>query len=284
MVGSELLELQRKAEAERVGIRMKYPAAWPAPILEEIYFGRLEKQFVEGKRLIIDASTGTQFDVVSDKYKVVFHEDVLSNMLKACPEELGEPKIKLTFWKDGARFRATATFPDLADFEVKKGDPVKPRVTFKNSYDRSSYLRFEFGAEQLVCSNGLVAYSKEAETSSKHLGEVNIENLSDLIKNKVENFSEQLGIWQTWAELPIPEDLVIIAKKMPFSPKEQEKLLARPLTNHGGKTLTGLGTHATLWDLNSAATQMAKHEIASVQRSLDLETDIAKFMDSIPIQ
>jgi len=271
-------------EAERAEIRKKFPAYWPNPILEEIYFGRLEKKFVENKRLIIDANTGAQFDVVSNKYNLVHHEDVLSNLLKACPKELGTPDINVLFWKDGARFRATATFPDLKDSEVKKGDPVRPRVVFKNSYDRSSYLRFEYGAVQLVCSNGLVAYEKEGETSTKHLGNTNIENLSDLIKDKIGNFASQLGIWQEWTELPIPEDLVIIAKKMPFSVKEQEKLLALPLTNHEGRTLTSLGSSATIWDLNSAATQFAKYEVQGVQRSLDLETGIAKFMDSIPLQ
>ena len=282
MKGKELIELQRNVEAERADIRRQYPADWPTPILESLYFGRLDKQFVEGKRLIMDAVTKTQFDVVSDKYRLVFHEDVLSNLLKACPEELGAPEIEVLFWKEGARFRATATFPDVANVEVKKGDPVKPRVVFKNSYDRSSFLRFEYGAEQLVCSNGLVAYMKENETSTKHLGETNIENLSDLIKDKIGNFAKQLGIWQSWTELPLPEDAVIIAKKMPFSPREREKLLALPLLNNEGRTLTSLGTSATLWDLQSAATQFAKHEVVGVQRSFDLEEQIAKFMESIP--
>lgn len=282
MKGTEILDVVRHMEAERADIRRQYPENWPAPVLEKIYFGRLNKQFVQEKRLVMDASSGAQYDVVSNKYKLVFHEDVLSSLLKACPDELGVPDIKVMFWKDGARFRATATFPDVADFEVKKGDPIRPRVVFKNSYDRSSYLRFEYGAEQLVCSNGLVAYMKEDETSTKHLGDTDIENLSDLIKDKIGNFAKQLGIWQSWAELPIPEDLIVIAKKMPFSPKEQIKLLALPLLNHEGQTLTGLGTRATLWDLQSAATQFAKHEVSSTQRSIDLEEKIMKFMVSIP--
>ena len=281
MDGKEFLEMQKEKEAKRAEIRKRFPANWPNPVLEEIYYGRFGKQFVEGKKLILDAITGNQFDVVSDKYGVVHHEDVLDNLLEATPKEFGIPEVDLTFWKDGARFRATATFPDLKDFEIKKNDKVKPRVVFRNSYDRSTFLRLEFGAEQLVCSNGLVAYQTEDSTSQKHIGEINIKNLSDIIKDKVSNFAEQMGIWQKWTELPIQDDLVVIAKKMPFSAKEQEKLLALPLMGSEGKSLKGLGSQATLWDLNSAATQFAKHEIKGLQRSFDLERDIAKVVTAM---
>lgn len=276
MKGSEFLEIQKEKEARRAGLRKKHKEAWPSPVMEEIFFGRLDKQFVEGKRLIMDAKTGIQWDVVSDKYQIVHHEDVLASLLESTPKEFGEPEVHLTFWKDGGRFRATATFPDLGDMEVRKGDPVRPKVIFKNSYDRSSYVRMEFGAVQLVCSNGLVAYQTEEEISSRHLGEVNIVSLSKHIKEKIEKFSEQLGIWQSWAELPLQDDLVVSAKSMPFTEKEQEKLLVLPLLSNKGRTLRELGKKATVWDLNSAATQFAKHEIKGVQRSFDLEGQIAK--------
>lgn len=281
MNGEDVILRQKEIREVQLEIRDKFPdIVFPEPVLEPVFFGRFDKTVVNNRKLVLDTSTGAQFDIVSDQYELIPHEVATMNLLKSIPEEFGKPKLEFRMWADGARFRLEATFPEVGNFEVKPGDPVEPRVVQMNSLDRSTFYGFEFGAKELVCSNGLVAYKERSRTQRRHVfGAEDIGKMADSMKVEIENFSDQLGIWQQWNELQIGtlEEVHRTLAFLPFSEAEVDKLKTLPLINNDSKTLVALineGT-TTMYDINSAATQYAAHEVNSDQRQFDLERKIA---------
>lgn len=283
------VELKRAEEVEaiRKDIHKQFPEfTFPEPILEPIYFGRLNKTIVQDRKLVLDANTGVQYDVVSDRYNLIPHELIVDSLLKACPKEFGKPEVKLKGWSLGAGFRAEATFPEAKmDKEITVGDMVTPRAVSYSSYNRSTHYGVEVGGEQLICSNGLVIFKKDSVSKRRHIITAQKpELLESVITEFLEGWSERTGLWREWASKQLSlAEMEEITVALPFSEKEREKMMELPLLSHDGKFLKELGKTATLWDLNSAATQMAAHEIKSEKRSLELESQIAQVIESVKV-
>lgn len=281
----ETIERAELVHGIREDIHKRYPDfEWPEPVLEPIFFGRFDKTLVEGKLLVMDKSAGTQWDVVSSKYELIPHEMVLNTLLCACPEYAGTPEVKLKKWADGAGFRAEVTFPNgELDAEIKVGDVVRARVCGYSSYNRSLLYGFECGGEQLVCSNGCVAFVGEEGQKRKHLiSSVEPAQIENIVTGFLDNWAVQTGAWKKWAEhLLEPAEVATIVALLPFTDNEKKKLVELPLLNHDGAWISSLEEKATLWDINSAATQMARHEIASDKRSMALESQIASVMHKV---
>ena len=68
MNGKEKIE-KEAARADIVAeIRELFPdKKFPSPVLEPMYYGRLEKKAVNKRFLVLDKGTGNQFDIVSDE-------------------------------------------------------------------------------------------------------------------------------------------------------------------------------------------------------------------------
>lgn len=280
----ETMERAELVERIREDIHKKFPDfKWPTPVLEPIYYGRFEKTLVDGRQLIMDADTGKQWAVVSNQYEMIPHELVLHSLLNACPEHIGTPEVKLRMWKDGAVFRADATFPNSnLDSEIRVGDMVRARISRGSSYDTSTGNIFECGGEQLVCGNGCVAFVSEKKERWKHIGTLSEEFegvMRSYVETFIESWTEQTDTWKRWAEQKLKaEEVVELIETLPFTENEQKKILQLPLMNHDGDWLKNMGDNVSLWDINSAATQMAKHEIVSGMRATALESQIAKVL------
>jgi hypothetical protein len=281
MNGKDLIEAQAAREDIVTEIHEKYPdTIWPAPILEPIFFGRLDKRPVLGRKLMLDKNTGNQFDIVSDQYELVYHEEVLHNLLNAIPPEFGTPNIHATMFKDGARASFSAKFPELKDYEIK-GSETEVEYRLKNSYDRSTYLNYSSGLNELVCTNGLRSFVVKDKGRAKHIGQtINSFQLENRLKASLEDISNSHKIWLQWAETKISQiNAISIVEELPYSEKEVQTLLALPLLNHGGESITSLKEKATLWTIMSAGTQMV-HEIKSEERKLDLEEKIPSIISN----
>lgn len=278
MTGEEMMKQIEEMEKIKQNIHAQFPDVdFPDPILEPLYYGRLDKTTVEGRKLVLDKKTGNQFDIVSDQYKVVTHEEILHKLLEGIPEEFGAPKISAKLWYNGARGEFTAVFPEMGKFEVQ-GSAIDPKVVLKNSYDRSSNLKFDWGAVEQICTNGLRAFVSKSRGSAKHIeGSVSKLELQQKIQTALGSFSEQHGIWLKWAERKLTEiEVKTVIAELPFTEKEQERLFELPLMNHNNMPLMDLKSDMTLWAVNSAATQYAQHHVESIQRRVDLEGKIMK--------
>ena len=279
MTGQDVLREEAERQEKIAEIRALYPEVdFPDPVTEDVYWNPLRVTKIEGSQVIIDSKTGYPMDIVSDRYDLIYHEEVVDTLIKACPEEFGKPDLKMYCWQNGARFRAEAFFPEMGHFEIVSKDFIRPRVRMYSSYDRSMYYGAEFGAEQEICTNGMTAFKIMDKNRRRHIkGGKGINMVADVLRNCLSNFSDQIGLYKRWAEkkldLPKMQELV---EALPYSENEQKKILTEMgMMTQGNKTLGEL-VAPTVWDVNSAATQFAKHEVNSEQRTLDLEAGIAK--------
>lgn len=286
MTGQDVMDREDRIQEIRDRIQAQFPdIEFPEPVTEPIYYGRLKKKKYSGRNAILDANTGTPWDIVSDSYHVVTHEELIWDMLQAVPEEYGKPAVDIIMWQEAARIRVNMYFPELGDqdAEIKPGDKVRPRITGYSSYDRSTYHGMFGGAEQMVCSNGLIAFRQEAAKKRKHIihSSVTQEQLSEEIQNFMIDYSESVKLWQKWADRKLAKlEFEEVMEALPFSEAEQEKILQLPLMNHEDQWLSSLDS-PTLWDVSSAATQFARHEVRGKQRANDLEMQIAQVLAKV---
>jgi len=284
--GQDLMDYESKMDEIKQEIREKFPETiWPEPVQESVYFGKLSKVMIPKRKAILDANTGKVWDIVSDDYSMIPHEKVLYDVLSGLPIEMGKPDVKISLWADGARFRASVLFPEIEmDKEIKKGDLVRPRISVSSSYDRALLQEIQMGAEQLVCSNGLVIFKVSDKSKRKHINGAKItpEMLASMAEDFIEDYSVSVGQWQKWANTRISKmEIDEVLSELPFSEPELERIRHLPLMNNDNKFIAGLADNTTLWDINSAATQFAKHEVRGTQRAIELETVISITMSRI---
>jgi len=285
MNGNDRLLLEDEIEMIRENIRKQFPAVqWPEPVMEPVFYGRLKKKPVLDRFAMLDINTGNVFDIVSGKYNLVTHEEVVHDLLSSVPAEFGRTETEIKLYDAGAKIRVDVTFPDIPEHvgEIKPGDKVDARVSAYSSYNRSTFHGVLTGAKQLVCSNGLVAFRSE-EKKRRHINGSTItrEQLTEEISVFLTDFSKTTDLWRTWANRRLEKlelDEVMVA--LPFSEPERDRIMELPLMNNNGRMLKQL-EHITLWDVSSAATQFAKHEVRGEQRSMDLEQQIAVVLHTV---
>lgn len=120
-----------------------------------------------GKRAVIRTDLNIPLGVVSDKYAVLEHKNVINGFRQALEGQ--DFKENISLQRDGAQLYATYTLKDV-QAEVKKGDFVGMQFTARNSYDGSTQLRMSLGAIRLVCQNGMTITKNFIEYSQKHIG------------------------------------------------------------------------------------------------------------------
>lgn len=286
MNGLESMRMEDEIEEIRGNIRKQFPNHdWPEPVMQPVSYGRLNKTLIKERSAIINLNDGHFFDIVSDRYHMVTHEEVVHDLLSSVPTEFGEHEVKISIYNNGARVRADVSFPNLPESigQIKEGDKVNPRISAYSSLDRSTYHGVITGAEQLVCSNGLVAFKEDGSKRRKHIigSTITPEELTTDIHEFLTEFSKTTDLWRTWANRQLAStEFDDVMKALPFSEPEIEKILELPLMNNDNQFLKQM-EKKTLWDISSAATQFAKHEVRGEQRSIDLEEQIAAVLSKV---
>lgn len=231
----------------------------------------LEKAFTKDgieiprTRTIVRQDTKLPLSVVSDRYKLYTHEDVM-NAVKPFVRELGQPETMFSLEKDGARLIATHTFrnhsiqlPRGHDTERSIGDVVALRLHIINSYNRSTALEFKLGGMVLRCLNGMTLFEHLFHLSFRHLGEAWTGELPRP-QTVVSAFSQAGEQWKRLAEASLtPRDqrkLVEDAVKLQILPKrsfEAERVRFERAE--------------TYWDLYNAFTYVYTHTSKRMQVS-----------------
>lgn len=138
---------------------------------------------------VIRTDTNQPLGIVSEKYSLIPHENVISGMRESLIGHKFEENIKVV--KDGAQLFATYTLRDMEQ-EVAKGDVVGMQLTVRNSYDGSSPVQLSLGALRLVCTNGMTLSKKFMNFSQRHLGEAKAVDFGEM-QEKISLYSVQFG-------------------------------------------------------------------------------------------
>ncbi len=158
------------------------------------------------------ADDGNQLSVVSDRYKLIPHREVVDFLHQIVDAAgLKNWKRKVLLANDGAKLFYELRFPDykfdpstngggrgtaMDSGKRKIGDFFEPTVTGINSYDGSSPAGFDYGAQRLVCLNGAKVFTKVHEIRIKHVGKdkVNFEEYAVPMLENIEKTVEGIRV------------------------------------------------------------------------------------------
>lgn len=158
---------------------------------------------IGGRKAVVRQDTGNVLGIVSDKYELLEHKDVIESFRAALNGMDYQEKIQLD--RNGgvmfAKYKLNAV-----QVEVKKGDLVALQFIVKNSYDGTNALQIRLGAYRLVCSNGMVIGKDYFTYSQKHIGKnIDIKALSDKIAMLSESFQGTLPVMQEMSRREISD-------------------------------------------------------------------------------
>lgn len=137
---------------------------------------------IPGRKAVLRGDNGHTLGIVSTKYGLLTHKDIIDSFRKALGKEEYEEDIRLE--KEGAQMFATYGLPNQ-EIEVGAGDKITMKFIVRNSYDGTNALRITLGAYRLVCANGMMIGRKMFTFSQKHIaGKEGIDD--EVIKEKVD--------------------------------------------------------------------------------------------------
>lgn len=154
------------------------------------------KVVVPKKLAVVRTDTDEPIGVVSNKYQLVKHGDVVDSFRGALKKIKHTETIKVA--RNGAQLFATYKL-DQEKVEVRKGDIVSLQFIVKNSYDGSNALQIMLGAYRLVCENGMVLGKNFFFYSHKHIGQNN-NDVPELIEKLTTQFKTTLPVMQQMAK------------------------------------------------------------------------------------
>jgi hypothetical protein len=215
-----------------------------------------------GRDALLNANTGSVLGIVSDKYQVIEHKEVLGSFMKLMGDREDVKIQSVRSVKDGAKFYMTAEIDKKVQVGVlRDGSPdiIKPMLVLSNSYDESTKVGFIAGIFRLICSNGAFVGIKAINLVRKHLGEIDfyfsrgLAEGIDLVENRM------LPRFQTMVDARIDQPRVELIK---------QSLPERLIKNVGGdRALLG----QTEWDGYNMFTKHLTHEYkGSFERQMDL--------------
>jgi len=205
-------------------------------------------------KAIIRVDNGEILSTVSNRYRIVTHEDVVSRF-ETTLDSLGgsfNNREVITFLpKNGARMLRKYIFPEIRmNVGKNNSDEFDLTLELRNSYDGCFKVGYEFGAYRLLCLNGMFTGEKFQSIMKKHFESISIENMITNLKECPEIFERQLQQWGTWKEDKIRnEDVDIILKEIDIPNKIQKQISDRFLQEEQSKyglfnAVTNVITHS----------------------------------------
>lgn len=220
---------------------------------------------------IFNSDRSQLINVVSPRYQLIPHRELLETVEEAMTEEFGEcPVPKVRSVNGSARIRAEIAIPGGKPLPIRpmadgKIDKVKPHVRVLNSYDSTWPFSIGLGAYRLVCSNGMVIGQRFGGYDSKHYrGKLNGGEIRESIRKMIAGSSDLVDCWNQWygdtVTYTTAED---IADTLKLGKKHRGWLYQDRFP-------------MTVWDLYNACTATASHEVKSFNRRVELDNAIAE--------
>jgi hypothetical protein len=260
----------------------RYKLDFPDPVLEPVWWGRRPTNRIDDRFAIVDQKTDNVFNICSDIYKPVYHEEIISIVEEtaATLPEFGESKIKVSLLANGAKLRVHVVFPEVIH-EIKLNDVVNPTIDVFSSYDLGWKLGGKFGAYRLVCTNGLTVGEIFDSFKKRHMISLDPEELAKTMLNGMNKFSDQTALWSKWAEERINKITYdTLWEELPFTKSEREKIEQIKEVATGATLKPALESgELTRWSYYNTITQYITHNITSELRQIDVLPVVTKIFE-----
>lgn len=264
-------------------VQSRYPnIVFPSVVMEPIWWGRRPNNRVNGKFAIVDQNNGNVFNIATDAYKPIYHEEVIHLVEEAAKSlpEFGTPQFKVNMLANGGKLQVHVSFPDVQfDINPKVGDLVRPSADIFSSYDLGWKYGGRLSGERLVCTNGMTTGQLFDSFKKRHLTSLDPQELAATLNNGLLKFSDQTDLWRRWAneKMIASEYETMWTEELPFSAPEREKIEALPET--ATKLLLPVALKSgelTRWDFYNVIQQYVTHEIRSELRQIEISPTVTK--------
>jgi hypothetical protein len=154
---------------------------------------------VPGYQAVVRTDTQMPLSVVSSKYKLVSH----SNVMDAAQDfimSFGTPEVSYSLSQNGAILVAECTYRERT-VEVGVGDCVGLRVFIENSYNATKSVRVLIGGLVLSCLNGMVCSKSIFDYRYRHTGSQKIVFPSD--RDVLHAWRNEACKWQAYHTIDI---------------------------------------------------------------------------------
>jgi hypothetical protein len=266
---------------------------WAKPVLASVNFVNPLSDVsvnISDKKAIVNPETDHCYGILSDRYKLVPHLEVLErveNTIVKHPEfGLPERIVKFNDPVNQDKMYAEYRFPEI-QFEVKKATPenpipdlFNPTLKVNNSYTGTSPVEWDFGAHRLVCKNGMVRRNRIYMYAHKHMGQFE-EILFFQMSEALESYNEQTELWRTWIDKVLTTDQTFeTIVGLDLGKKETENLISEKEVS-SGVSLKDYGDGLvpqnvmTKWVLFNLICQFITHRVKNVQKQMVLQRRLA---------
>ena len=159
------------------------------PVVEDTIYKRNGNE--SGYKFIIREDTDEILSCVTDSYRLIKNEDVVSKILKIFKKK----KIKTDFvgnrqFSNGAKTTYTWNLTNQK-VETQEGEEHYPQIILVNSYNATTQLSFLAGVFRLVCSNGLVVGHTVGNKTNRHsIYNTDLEKIDDYIDKTINSIDK----------------------------------------------------------------------------------------------
>jgi len=201
--------------------------SFPKIVMQPVMWGyRKEPHQADRYKAIVDFNTGKLFSIVSDDYRLIWHEEAIKRIEEAIYKvpDLGEYEVYTNFYNDGGRMRRTYRFPGIS-VEIERGDRINPELQLLNSYDVTWPFIVTLGAFRVICTNGLVVAEKFLYLKKRHIQGLDQIDPKEQVSTALKRFSKQTDKWKEWAGRQLTEKTYSRAMKaMKFGKNATEEI------------------------------------------------------------
>lgn len=239
------------------------PADFPIVLKPVFYQGEEEFQAVPKRFAVVREDTGQALAVVSDRYKLVTHQQLLDSVNAATASlDVGPVPRGIYVDRGGARMRALFKFPALVQpISHAFKDEICPCVKMENTYDGTSRISVHIGAFRFVCTNLAVGGGGvfAGGFMSIHAGEIPMDEISSQLTTYLGDFERIVTAYRAWSESVL--DLERHDQFLGTLPSRPAEVL---------RLRRSVETPLTVYAAYNQATQYATHHMRSVRGAFDL--------------
>jgi len=201
-------------------------------------------------RYVMRNDNGEVLSIVTKDYQLVENEKLIEAIMPSI-DSFGGELLECKLFGDGARVQYRFSFPNKK-ITIHEKDDLIPEVVIKNSYDGSTAITVMAGAFRLVCTNGMVIGEIVDYFKNRHLTDVDVSKLNDIIYSTIEKTVTYLSekVVKLAEISPVKEQHIIDVIQL-FPERMMERAMEHIIRNKP----------KDYWDLLNIATNIATHHM-----------------------
>ena len=164
-------------------------------------------QIMENIYNLVRTDTDEVLHTHNNSYTILSHDDAVNAAYDAVKEaDISQDfSVDIKCMDSGRKLKGTILFNDLT-IEPQKGDHVKLRMDFFNSYDASWAYANQLAGLRLVCTNGMVSPQAIAKVWARHTANINVQASVSQIAQGMDTFFHNKEQWQQWMKVKVSRD------------------------------------------------------------------------------